>query len=152
MIATGLIPRRQVTDLVTYHLIINGDEVPGTIPIRSIEVIHEVNRIPTATIRIADGDVATGEWTASSGEQFALGNEIEILVGYHSEDELIFKGIVTKQCIQVRDNMLELEIECKHQAVQLTGSRNSRQFLDISDSDLISVLLDEYDLAGTIEQ
>ncbi len=141
----------QNTDLVTYQLVVNGEPVPQEIPVYSIEVCHEINRIPTACIRMADGDAATGEWSISSGDFFIPGNEIEILVGYQSEDEVVFSGIVTKQAIKVRSQRLVLEVECKNKAVLMTATRKSRKLTEVLDSDAITLILDEYSLAGSIE-
>ena len=151
MTSTRLLPIEQNTDLVTYQLRVNGEQLPLTIPVFSIEVCHEINRIPTACIRISDGDSAAGEWPISSGDFFVPGNAIEILVGYHSEDTVIFSGIVTKQALSVRSQRLILEVECKNKAVQMTATRKSRQLAEVTDSDVVNMILDEYKLTGDVE-
>jgi hypothetical protein len=95
--STRLLPIEQSTDVVTYKIEIAGEALPTTVAIYSIEVIHEINRIPTATLILSDGDTATGEWPVSSDTFFLSGNEIKIFAGYHSEDEEIFSGIVISQ-------------------------------------------------------
>ena len=150
MNGTALLPIRQNTSLVSFSIRVNGADLPQTISVRSISVYREVNRIPTARLFLADGDAATGQWNVSSGDLFVPGSEIEILAGYHREDELVFKGIVTKQAIRLRRQQLELDVECKDNAVKMTLGRRSRLFQDKTDSDIAQEILDEYGLAGEL--
>lgn len=151
MTETQLLPNQQNTGLVTYSLRVNGADLPQDVAVRSISVYREANRIPTARILLADGNAATGDWDVSSGDHFIPGNEIEILIGYHSANEVVFKGIVTKQAIRLRRQQLELDVECKDAAVKMTLGRKSRQFEEQKDSDIIQALIDEYGLSGTVE-
>lgn len=150
MTTTRRLPITQNTDLVTFSIVINGQPLPQSIPVFSVVVHWEVNRIPTAMISLADGDAGTGQWAVSSGDLFIPGNEVEILAGYQNENESIFKGIVTKQALRVRSQRLELEVACKDKAVRMTEVRRSRQFLDQKDSDLILAILQENELTGEI--
>lgn len=150
MIATRLLPIPDNTDVTTFEILSNGEPVPLGTPIYSIEVCREVNRIPTATICLSDGDASNGEWELSSGDFFVPGNEIEILAGYRSENETIFIGVVTRQGLKARNGRLALEVECKDLAVQMTTVRRSRQFVDQTDADAITTVLDEYQLTGDI--
>lgn len=150
MTTTRRLPITQNTDLATFSIVINGQPLQQSIPVFSVVVHREVNRIPTAMISLADGDAGTGQWAVSSGDLFVPGNEVEILAGYQNENESIFKGIVTKQALRVRSQRLELEVECKDKAVRMTEVRHSRQFLDQKDSDLIPAILQENELNGEI--
>ena len=108
--------------------------------------MYEVNRIPTAYLIFGDGDPATGEWTLSSEEYFVPGNEISIYAGYQSENEVIFTGIVVGQSLRVRNNRFELRITCKDKAIAMTTTKKSRHFVEVSDSDAVNEILDDYDL------
>jgi Rhs element Vgr protein len=148
---TDLSPITKNTDLVSFQIVINGEQIPQTFPVFSLEISHEVNRIASATLRLSDGDVGTGEWTISSGDHFVPGNEIELLAGYHGEDVTLFSGIVIRQALKVRSRQLALEVECRHKAVEMTSSRKSRQFSDMADHDVIMAILDEYGLTADVE-
>ena len=45
-----IIPTKQPTDLVTYTVTVNGDEVPRTILITSIVVEKEINKIDRKSV------------------------------------------------------------------------------------------------------
>lgn len=141
-----LLPITQNTSLVTYTIEVNGEPLPNHIPIFSIEVLQEVNRVPAAYIRLADGDAPTGEWSLSSEEYFIPGNEIDILAGYHNENELIFSGIIVSQALRVRNRRLELKVVCKDQTVALTTTKKSRHFSDVTDSEAAKEILEEYNI------
>lgn len=143
---THLLPIAQNTDLVTFSIEINEVPLPHHIPVYSIEILKEANRVPTAYLCLADGDASTGEWDISSEEYFVPGNEITILAGYHNENELVFSGMVITQALRVRNQRLELKVVCKDKTVALTTTKKSRHFTDVTDSDAVSEILDEYNI------
>jgi Rhs element Vgr protein len=147
----GLLPIELDTSRVSFTIKVNGAPIPNTIPVYSLSVHNEANRIPAAYISMADGDASLADWPISSEDLFVPGNEIEILAGYHGLDESIFKGIVTRHSLRMRRQKTELQVECRHKAVLMTIARNSQLFEEVKDSDIASTLLDTYGLTGTIE-
>lgn len=143
------LPILQNTDLVTFRIEVNGHPLPHHIPVYSIVVVQEVNRVPSACLYLADGDATTGEWSLSSAEYFIPGNTIRILAGYHNENELVFSGIVVSQTVRVRHGRLELKILCKDRVVALTTTKKSRHFADVTDSDVVAQLLEGYGFSST---
>lgn len=149
--ATGtLLPIGQDTSLVTFSIRVNGEALPLDLPVLSISVYNEVNRVSMAQISIADGDVALADWSVSNDTWFVPGNEIEIQAGYHSINEIIFSGIITKHALRVRENRSELNVECRDKAVLMTIARNSNLFAEVTDGDIAGTLLGAYGLSGTI--
>jgi Rhs element Vgr protein len=147
---TRLLPIARSTGLATFTIEVDGEPLPQRLPVYSIEVLHEANRVPSARILIADGDAATGEWPVSSGEHFVPGNEIRILAGYQSEEEPVFAGIVVGQALRVRHGRLELQVSCRHAVVALTTAKKSRHFADADDRAAVLEILDAYGIAGEI--
>jgi Rhs element Vgr protein len=148
---TRLLPVSGQTDLVTFTIEVGGKPLPHSIPVYSIEVIREANRVPTARICFSDGNAASQEWPLSSEGYFVPGNEVRILAGYHGDEEQIFSGIMTSQALRVRERRLELQVLCKDRTVALTTTRKSRHFTDITDSDAVARILEEYEIpAGDI--
>lgn len=143
---TQLLPIEQNTDLVTYSIEVNGEPLPRHHPLLALEVVKETNRVPYAYLYFSDGDASTGEWELSSEEYFAPGNEISILVGYHSENEIIFSGIVVSQSLRVRSSRLELQVICKDKSVTMTTTKKSRHFIDSTDSDAVNEILGDYEI------
>ncbi len=140
------IPSEKPKSVVT-HTILSGDnEVSRKYQLLSIIVNKEVNRIPTATLVYVDGELSRQTFDLSSQPDFEPGKEIEIQVGYSNDNKTLFKGIVIKHSIRVRDKNSLLIVECKDKAVKMTAACKSKYSLDVKDSDVIEELIDAYGL------
>ncbi|GGF39512.1 type VI secretion system tip protein VgrG [Echinicola rosea] len=137
---SGTISTSQSVDRVTYKVLIDGEEIPGTIQVKNILVSKEINRIPVAKLAILDGDPSERDFTVSNGEHFVPGKEIEIAAGYHSDEVTIFKGIIVKQSLKIRNNQSLLMVEAKDKAVKSTLRRKSKYFYEMSDADVLEAL------------
>lgn len=148
---SGTIKTSKPQDLVTSSLLINGEEVSGQYHVISAIVSHEVNRIPIATVVLLDGDSSKQDFELSSGDLFIPGNEIQINVGYHSDEEQIFKGIIIKHTIKLRNGSTFLTLECKDELVKTTIGRKSRYYTELTDSDVFAQILGEYGVKHEVE-
>jgi len=147
---SGTIQTSQSVDRVTHKVLIDGQEIPGTYQVKSILVTKEVNRIPMAKLAIIDGDPAERDFKASNADLFIPGKEIEIAVGYHADDQTIFKGIILKQNVKIRSNQSLLLIEAKDKAVKMTLRRKNKYFYEVTDSDILEELLGGYSLDADV--
>jgi Rhs element Vgr protein len=138
-------------DLVTFKIVIDGNELPATVHVMNIIVEKEINRIPSAKIIVTDGDPASQEFAHSNGDQFVPGKEVEIKAGYHSDEETIFKGIIIKHSLKIRSGNSLLVVECRDKAVKLTAGRKSKYFADMKDSDILEEIIGTYSLQKDIE-
>ncbi len=145
-----IIPTQQPTDLITYTVKVNGNEVPRTILFTSILVEHQINRIPYAKLSIVDGDGSISDFTVSDQDLFVPGNTIEIFAGYHSVESSIFQGIIIKHGIKVRGDSSLLQVECRDVAVKLTTGRKNKYYASQTDSDIIQEILNNYGLNANI--
>jgi len=148
---SGYVQTSKNPDLITYKVLIDGAEIPNTYSVFNISVEKEVNRVPKANITLLDGDAASQDFEISNEEFFIPGKEIEITAGYHSEEETIFKGIIIKHGIKVRNKSTFLLIECRDEAVKMTLGRKSRYFYTSTDSDIIQELIGNYGLSSDVE-
>ena len=139
------------SDLVTYKILISGNELPASFRILNILVEKELNRIPLARLIIDDGNPASQDFPASNAAFFIPGNEIEIKAGYHSDDKTIFKGIIIKHSLKIRAGQSQLMIDCRDQAVKLTSGRKSKYFFDSKDSDVMESILGTYSISKDVE-
>lgn len=115
-------------------------------------VIKAVNRISAARLVYLDGSAAAGDFPLSNAATFVPGAEVEILAGATSDAEPIFKGIVVSQAIRVRDSAAsQLVVECRHAAARLTVGAKNAFYLEQTDSDVISALLDAAGLQADVE-
>lgn len=144
------LPFTRNPDVVTLTVQVNGAELPGTLQLQAVEVVRQVNRIPYARLRIADGDPANGDFRYSSGDLFVPGNTVDILAGYHGASDPVFSGIVLRQRVVVRRGASWLEVECRDPVFKMTLTRRNRLFKDKSDSTIIEEILNDYQLDGSI--
>ncbi len=137
-----------VESVAEFRIKIGGEEIPRTVEMLSVHVSKIVNRISFAKIVLLDGDAASGDFELSNQELFIPGNELEIMAGDVNDQINIFKGIITKQSISIRNNKAsQLIIECKHKAVKATVTRRSNCWHDMTDDAIISEALQASGLA-----
>lgn len=148
---SGVIQTSKSDDLITFKLLTEGEELSNAYEIKSIAVNKQVNKVPTAKIVLIDGEASTREFKLSNAELLVPGKKIEITAGYHSDEETIFKGIVIKHNVRIRENTSQLIIECKDEAVKMTVSRNSKYFYDSKDSEIIEQLIGDHGLEKDVE-
>lgn len=144
MISDRTIPTTRNPDVVTFTIEVDGQALPGTYQVLGLTVSRELNRLPMAEIIIQDGDPAAATFTASSSPDLLPGKAVKILLGYHSEEDTVFEGIITSQSIRIREGSSRLYIGCRDAAYQTTLVRHSRYFEDTTDSDVIETLVGEY--------
>lgn len=107
----------------------NGNTVSSEYHIISIDVIKEVNKIPTAQLIVLDGDAAQQKFEISDSDDFAPGQKIEILLRYDSDqDETVFKGIIVRHRVKADKNGSYLTLDLKDVAFRLTTTRKSAVF------------------------
>jgi len=152
MAESRIIPTQTETDLATFTILSDGTEVGGDVGIKNIFVTKAVNKIPTARITVIDGSVSRESFEVSSGDLFIPGKEIEIKAGYHSEEDTIFKGIITKHSIETKkDKPSVLIIDLKDASVKMTIGRKNKYFEEVSDSELMEEIIGNYGLESDIE-
>jgi Rhs element Vgr protein len=146
------LPGTQITDLVTFTILINGAEISATYQVSSILISKEVNRIPFAKVMIFDGDAAAQDFLVSNEDTFVPGAEIEIKIGYQSDEASLFSGIILQHSIKIRNNNSPMLIlDCRDKAVKMTVARKSKYFYNETDSDAVQEICDAYQLDSDIE-
>ncbi len=148
---SGVIQTSKSSDLITFKILIEGQELSKVFQVKSILVDKEVNRIPMAQIVLIDGSASARDFELSNDELLIPGKEIEITAGYHSDEETIFKGIVIKHNLKIRSNTSQLIIECKDESVKLTIGKKSKYFYESTDSDIFEEIIGEYGLESDVE-
>ena len=147
-----VIPTVRSTDLVTFKILVDGEELSSVYQVLSIAVEKEINRIPWAKIILHDGDPASQDFELSNEDLFIPGKEIEIKAGYHSQNETIFKGIVIRHNLKIRLSGAVLIVECKDLVVKLTVGRKSKYFYESKDSEILEQVIASYSLENEIEE
>jgi Rhs element Vgr protein len=148
---SGVIQTSQSADLVTHKILLGETTLSNVYQVKSIVVHNEINRIPMAQIILIDGEASERDFKLSNEDLLIPGKKIEITAGYHSDEATIYKGVIIKHSIKIKDNTSCLIIECKDEAVKLTIGRKNNYFYDVKDSEVFEKILDTYSLEKDIE-
>jgi Rhs element Vgr protein len=138
------IPGAENSAQVTCRILVDDNELDLAIPVLKVVIEREVNRIPTATITIIDGDVSLQDFRISNKDIFTPGNKIEIQLGYQTSTETVFKGFVAAHGNRISGNGTNLIVICRDAAIKMTLARKNACFNDMTDSDIASQLIGNY--------
>jgi len=140
-----IIPNPSKHDVSTYDILIDGQAMNASYQLTMLTVIREINRIPLVRFTLRDGDAAAKTFELSNGNEFIPGKKIVIKLGFDGDNKQVFKGIITKQGIQVKPNgNSQLLVECRDEAVKMTMGRKSKYFEKVKDSQAIEELVKAY--------
>lgn len=144
-------PLIEETNLITFTILSNGVEIRDSYEVLSLRTEQLVNRIASAEIILADGNAPKQSFPISDSETFKPGAEIEIKLGYHSKNELVFKGVVIKQLIKIASSeRTTLQVICKDKALKMTTNRVNAIFTNETDSSIIKKLAEKSELISDI--
>src|SRR3989337_260103 len=136
------------SDLVTCEIRVNGEAISAEIKIETIKVQEAINKIPSAQLMIIDGSVNEGNFELSDEGIFKPGNKIEIYLGYHSSNEMVFKGIIITNTHKINNQSCEMHIECKDERIKMTVKKEGQNYIEMNDADIVQQLLEQNDLPG----
>ncbi|MCX2743873.1 type VI secretion system tip protein VgrG [Mangrovivirga sp. M17] len=140
------------TSLTTFTIEVNGEVIPATYNVVSIDISQTINQISFTRILLYDGDAAKQEFEISTGNTFETGSNIVVKSGYNLNEKKLFSGVVTKQRIKIkRSGGSLLYIEARDEAFKMTLDRKSRYFKELSDGDLFDQICQEYGISTDIE-
>lgn len=139
--STSVIPTAASPDVCTMRVLIDGSEISGEFQVLSASVSHELNRIPSATVQLRDGEAARRTFPASDTTHFLPGKEIRLEFGYRGDTEPVFTGLIVTHRVRVRKNATLLSIECRDKAVRMTTEPKSRYYTDTKDADILDELI-----------
>lgn len=132
-------------DVSTFDILVEEKAINPEFQVMSISITREVNRIPMARIVIRDGEASERTFAISSKNDFVPGKKIKIKLGRDSKNSQMFKGIIVRHAIKVRNNgQSELQLECYDEAVKMTVGRHSRYFEKMKDNEVFDELVRKY--------
>jgi Rhs element Vgr protein len=135
------IPGNADTNLVTLTVIVDGLALPPEAGIRQVEVVRQANRIPRATLVFDDGDVAAQDFALSAGPLLVPGAIIEIRAGYATVEATLFRGVITRQRVELGPRFSHLVVEAKDAVFRMALARVSRSFADQTEADVLTSLI-----------
>ena len=150
-------PIDSINKPISYTLSFNNAPLPISLEIYSITVQKAVNKIGRAQVQILGGDPNMNSFEEAEADYFEPGNPVEIKLGYDQSNTTVFKGIVEKNHVSIRDGFNRLKfkrllvIDCVDTAIQLANSYTSEIYEDKKDSEIIAALISKLGLTKTIE-
>ena len=136
-------------DIVTYTIKVNDKATPKEHQVVSIITDSGINKIPSATIVINDGEASEKTFEVGNSGIYEPGNSIEIQLGYRklnrAESEMVFKGIIVRVSHKINNHCSELTIDCKHPAEVMTLTKvNKIPAEKQTDSEMITEILNKH--------
>lgn len=115
------------TDRVSKKILIDGTPLSNEVGVMRFSVSKVYNKIATAKLIIDDGSVAERDFPRSNSDLFKPGKEIEIQLGYDENTTTVFKGIIIRHAVKIRNGSF-LEVEAKDKAIKLSVNRKNKVF------------------------
>ncbi|MEY4903214.1 MAG: type secretion system tip protein VgrG [Bacteroidota bacterium] len=144
-----LIKEEEVNRL-EHEVTIGGTSLRDIMDIMSIEITLEINKVAIAVIEVAEGNHSKNEFKHQS--IFEPGKEVEIKLGYKLKPKTIFKGIVSKTNIKIKDESHSaISIHCSDKAVKMTLNRKNELYKDKKDSDVVQEIAGKYGLSPDVK-
>ena len=150
-------PNDSLQKTTSFTVKLNNKELGSEYEVMRIHVWNEVFKVSRARITIVAGDSYLGTFEESEQADFAPGKDVEISVGYDQTNAVVFKGIILKHKIEIRDGYLTLAsrsllvLDCSDKAVKLTVGRKTAVYEDKLDSDAITSLASTAGLEKTVD-
>ncbi len=138
--------------LTTFTINVNGQALSGEFRLEYLDIRRMINRISFAEIAFIDGAVDEQNFILSESDDLAFGGEVEIYLGYNTDEESIFKGVIVKQQIQVtRGGQSRLLLNCRDASYRMCLTERSAHYASVSDSDVISLLASNHGINADVE-
>jgi hypothetical protein len=88
---------------IGFSIQVASTKIDTTYPVVSIIVDKTINKIPYAKITLHDGTPAQQAFLTSNKKVFEIGRKVTIQLGYKTNLETVFEGIIVKQAIDLMD-------------------------------------------------
>ncbi len=139
------IPVEVSHNISTFDILIDGKLVDPGYQVFSISIQKEINRIPTSKIVLQDGNASEETFEISEKEEFLPGKSIALKIGRDGENKQLFKGIIVKHSIKIKESgKTELILDCRDEAVKMTIGRHNFYYEEAKDSEIMEEVIGRY--------
>lgn len=139
-------PSTSLQQTTSFVVKFNNKALDAKYEVMRIHVWGEVFKVSRARVTIVAGDSYLGTFEESEQADFAPGKDVEISIGYDQTNAVVFKGIILKHKVEVREGYLSLAsrsllvLDCSDKAVKLTVGRKTAVYEDKLDSAVITTI------------
>ena len=140
-------PKDTVDKPLSFDVYINGSSITSDYEVIKINVDKAINKLSRAKIYLSGGDAYLNTFDESEDSSFAPGKSVEVRMGYDQDNDVVFKGIVEKHGISLKNGFATkswqslLVLECVDKAIKLTNSYTSDLYEKKKDSEIFSTLI-----------
>ncbi|MEM7659761.1 MAG: type VI secretion system tip protein VgrG [Bacteroidota bacterium] len=135
-------PSIQEIDLVQVDILVDGSPIDDTYAVTKVVIKQEVNKISSAVFEVLDGNPADQDFAISASGDFLPGKEVTIKVGYQTNSDDLFKGIILSHRIKSSGGEHScLIVKCFDKALKMTTTRKSAYYVNSKDGDVLSQLI-----------
>ena len=134
------------TDLLSCTIKVKGKKIKDEYQVTDVYIHKEVNQVSTARFEILDGNIMDGTFPVSDSG-FVPGDAVEILLGYHSTEATVYKGIIIGHGLKIDPyfdvvpNRSKMVIHCADKAIKMTYGCKSVYHKKKKDSEIISAAI-----------
>ncbi len=144
-------PAQVAGAVVAVKIYAAGEALNSAYQIVAIDIWTGVNKLPRARLVISDGDPATGDFPISETEALIPGKTLKIELGYDGNTTEIFSGLIHRQGLDISQNgPSRLVVEATDPAMAMTLARSNAIFEDMTDSAVISKLIEAAGLTAKV--
>lgn len=134
-------PLIEYTTVFTFRILVDGNQLDDSHAVLKIEVSSKMGEIPSAKVTFIS---LRGSALMALMEELAPEKNIEIKMGYHNNDQLVFSGIITEQSVVSTEAAhLILTVHCHDKALALDQELDNQLFSDLTDKEIISTIVNE---------
>ncbi|MCB9230939.1 MAG: type VI secretion system tip protein VgrG [Bacteroidia bacterium] len=133
--------------VVTVTVNIDGTLMDPKIILLHVDVVREMNRIPTAEIELLEPAIFEKGFQISDKGTFAPGKKVEIKIRYEGKNKTefkVFEGIIVRLEVSATTRQSTYKICLRDVTFQMTTNRKSAYFEKKSDSAIIKEILGTY--------
>ena len=136
---------------VCYAVMVDGNATKFSQYITSIQTSVAFGKIAVLDISFENTISHVDGTLVSDVDEFQLGKEIELKVGYGEAKETIFKGPIIKRMVK-RSGSFVFAIRAKHKADEMTKDRNLESYESKSVEDVVHAVCEKYKIKAEAEK
>ena len=140
-------PKDTVDKPISFEILVNGKSITSDYKIIKLNVDKVINKISRAKVYLSGGDAHLNTFDESENSNFNPGKTVELRFGYEQDNDVVFKGIIEKLGISLKDGFASkpwqslLVLNCVDIAIKLTNSYTSDIYEKKKDSQIFSTLI-----------
>lgn len=136
---------------ICFKVLVGGEEIKYAQYVSSISTTTSFNKISSLDITFNNDVVQDDGSCLSDVDEFELGKEIELRIGYNDAEETVFRGLIMKRMVRWSEAFLFM-VSAKHMAEEMTRDRHGMSYESQSVEDVIHAVCSKYGIVADVEK